>query len=60
MKDKIISANLIKLKDILFSMVTQNRITEQEALDILRKAGLARLPESDGWIDEEGSVYRPK
>jgi hypothetical protein len=27
-------------------------------IDILRKAGLARLPESSSeWIDEEGSTY---
>lgn len=39
-------------------MVSQNRITETESLDVLRKAGLAKLPEADGWMDEEGSIYR--
>ena len=40
-------------------MVSQDRITEQEMLDVLRKAGLARLPNSSSeWIDEEGSTYK--
>jgi len=52
------SARLLALKTILTEMLHQNRITEIEMLDILRKAGLARLPESSSkWIDEEGSTY---
>ena len=39
-------------------MISQNRISEAEALNILRKAGLIKLPEADGWMDEEGSTYR--
>lgn len=39
-------------------MVKQNRITEEEMITTLRKAGLARLPNSSSkWIDEEGSTY---
>ena len=39
-------------------MLQQNRITEAEMLDVLRKAGLSRLPESSSeWIDEQGSTY---
>ena len=56
--NKIVPAQLLELKKILFNMVAQDRITEKEALEILRKAGFARLPEGDGWIDEEGAVYR--
>ena len=52
------SARLLALKTILTEMLHQNRITETEMIDILRKAGLARLPESSSeWIDEEGSTY---
>jgi|AOAMet1_18_M0_10_1038524.scaffolds.fasta_scaffold38174_2 ABC-type metal ion transport system substrate-binding protein len=57
-KKKIASAHLLKLKEILFDMISQNRISEAEALNILRKAGLIKLPEADGWMDEEGSTYR--
>ena len=54
----ISSARLLSLKTILTEMLDQNRITETEMLDILRKAGLARLPESSSeWIDEQGSTY---
>jgi len=56
-KKKIASAHLLKLKEILFDMISQNRISEAEALNILRKAGLIKLPEADGWMDEEGSTY---
>jgi len=55
---QIISAHLLKLKEILSDMVTQHRITESEMIEILRKAGLARLPNSSSkWIDESGSTY---
>jgi hypothetical protein len=59
MKNKTMSsARLLALKTILTEMLQQDRITETEMLDILRKAGLARLPESSSkWIDEEGSTY---
>lgn len=55
---QIIPAHLLKLKEILGDMVSQNRITEDEMVDMLRKAGLARLPNSSSkWIDESGSTY---
>ena len=50
--------HLLKLKEILGDMVKQHRISENEMVDILRKAGLARLPNSSSkWIDETGSTY---
>ena len=55
---QIIPAHLLKLKEILGDMVSQHRITESEMIDMLRKAGLARLPNSSSkWIDESGSTY---
>ena len=49
---------LLKLKSILETMVFQNRISEEEMIDTLRKAGLARLPNSSSkWIDESGATY---
>lgn len=48
---------LMELKYALEEMVLQGRITEQEMLDVLLKAGLARLPEGQGWIDETGARY---
>lgn len=55
---QIIPAHLLKLKEILSDMVSQHRITESEMIDMLRKAGLARLPNSSSkWIDESGSTY---
>ena len=56
---RIVPAKLLRLKEILYNMVSQGRIDEDEAIDVLRKAGIARLPEGDGWIDEEGAIYRP-
>jgi hypothetical protein len=48
----------LKLKEILTEMVSQHRITESEMIDTLRKAGLARLPNSSSkWIDETGATY---
>jgi hypothetical protein len=50
--------HLLKLKEILGDMVNHNRISENEMVDILRKAGLARLPNSSSkWIDETGATY---
>ena len=48
---------LLELKNSLQLMVQQDRIVEKEALEILRKAGLARLLHEDGWIDEVGNRY---
>lgn len=55
---RIAPARLLELKKTLYLMVGQGRMDEAEALSILRKAGFARLPEADGWIDEEGAIYR--
>ena len=54
------STELIELKNLLETMVSQNRLSETEMLEILRKAGLARLPEGQGWIDENGARYYSK
>ena len=48
---------LLDLKQALEAMVQQNRMEEAEMIDILRRAGLAKLPEGDGWIDESGARY---
>lgn len=48
---------LLDLKQALEVLVSQGRITEQEMLDLLLKAGLAKLPEGEGWIDETGARY---
>ena len=56
--NNIPAVHLLKLKEILSDMVKQHRISENEMVDILRKAGLARLPNSSSkWIDETGSTY---
>ena len=47
----------MELKSSLELMVEQGRLEESEMLDILRKAGLARLPEGQGWVDESGARY---
>lgn len=59
MQNQVISsARLLSLKTVLTEMLQQNRITEAEMLDVLRKAGLSRSPESSSeWIDEQGSTY---
>jgi hypothetical protein len=51
------STELIDLKNSLEKLVSQDRLSETEMLEILRKAGLARLPEGQGWIDESGARY---
>lgn len=48
---------LLDLKQALEVMVSQGRMEEAEMLDILRRAGLAKLPEGEGWIDESGARY---
>ena len=48
---------LMDLKVSLQEMVSQGRMEESEMMDILRRAGLAKLPEGEGWIDESGSRY---
>jgi hypothetical protein len=53
------STELIDLKNSLETLVSQDRLSETEMLEILRKAGLARLPEGQGWIDENGARYYP-
>ena len=51
------TSTLLDLKQALEVMVSQGRMEEAEMIDILRRAGLAKLPEGDGWIDESGARY---
>ena len=48
---------LLDLKRGLELMVASHRMEEAEMFDILRRAGLAKLPEGEGWIDESGARY---
>lgn len=49
--------DLIQLKRILGEMIEQDRITHNEASDILSKAGLSDLPNEDASIDETSAKY---
>jgi hypothetical protein len=51
------TAILLELKSSLEWMVETGRMEEAEMFDILRRAGLAKLPEGEGWIDESGARY---
>lgn len=50
-------SELLALKSILFKMLSQDRISEEEVIDVLRKSGLARIPNSESWMDETGAKY---
>ena len=52
----IIPAHLLKLSQITSEMVIQGRMTNDEAIELLAKAGLT-LNENNIWIDENGSIY---
>lgn len=58
--DTISPALLLDLKQVLEVMVQQNRMEESEMVDILLRAGLAKLPEGEGWLDEQGARYNFK
>ena len=45
------------LKRTLDLMVSTDRITKKESLDILKKAGLSISVDGKNFIDEEGSIY---
>ena len=53
----ISTSTLLDLKQALEVMVSKGRMEEAEMLDILLRAGLAKLPEGEGWIDESGARY---
>lgn len=52
----ISTAHLLKLSQIISEMVIQNKITSDEAIELLAKAGLT-LNKNNEWIDESGSIY---
>ena len=47
---------LLKLSQITSEMVSQGRMTNDEAIELLAKAGLI-INENNVWIDENGSIY---
>ena len=47
---------LIELRKTLLWMVSENKITNNEALDLLAKAGLTQIDEHT-WQDSEGMQY---
>lgn len=52
----MITSHLLELKSITTAMVLQGRITEEEQIDFLDKAGLTKLSDKF-WIDEAGAKY---
>lgn len=58
MNNKNISAGrLMDLKRTLDFMVSTDRITKKESLDILKKAGLSVSSDGNHFVDEEGALY---
>ena len=47
---------MLKLSQITSEMVSQGRMTNDEAIELLAKAGLT-INENNVWIDENGSIY---
>lgn len=56
-KQNITAGILMDLKRTLDLMVSTDRITKKESLDILKKAGLSISVDGKNFIDEEGSIY---
>jgi len=52
----ITSKELIELRKTLLWMVSEKKITNEEALDLLAKAGLIQIDEHT-WQDIEGMQY---
>lgn len=53
----MVTANeLIELRKTLLWMVSEDKITNTEALDLLAKAGLTQVNEQT-WQDETGATY---
>ena len=52
----ITTNELIELRRILLWMVSEKKITNDEALDLLAKAGLTQVDEHT-WQDTEGMQY---
>ena len=50
------STELIELRKTLLWMVSENKITNNEALDLLAKAGFTQVDEHV-WQDQDGMQY---
>jgi len=50
------TTELIEFRKTLLWMVSENKITNEEALDLLAKAGLTQIDEHT-WQDGEGMQY---
>jgi len=48
----------MNLKSTLDLMVSTNRITKKESLEILKKAGLSISDDGKDFVDEKGSIYK--
>lgn len=55
--NKIAPCNLMDLKRTLDMMVSTDRITKKESLEILEKAGLRISADGKNFVDEEGALY---
>jgi hypothetical protein len=55
--NKIGSHRLMDLKRTLDMMVSTDRITKKESLEILEKAGLRISADGNNFVDEEGALY---
>ena len=49
--------HLRNLKNALEAMVTQNRINNNQMIEMLGHAGLSKIINSDKWVDGAGNVY---
>jgi hypothetical protein len=56
-KQKITSTELMSLKNTLDLMVSTDRITKKESIEILEKAGLSISKDGKSFIDENGKNY---
>jgi len=56
--EEISPYELMNLKSTLDLMVSTNRITKKESLEILKKAGLSISDDGKDFVDEKGSIYK--
>jgi len=54
--ERLTPSDLLKLSDIVSIMVNLNKITNEEAMDFLGKAGLSKLSDKE-WSDTVGTIY---
>lgn len=53
--NNVVATHLLELKLITDVMVSQKRITKEEQIDFLAKAGLTK--QNDVWVDEANAKY---